>query len=115
MSRKTASVFGAALVCFCLLGCANKPQSVTYLKTHALENEGKTIRVRGQIKSIDPSSDTMVLWDGPQGISPPEIEVNPCPQGVDKDYVVDVQGEYNPEQSKLSMSSCKVVQKPSTP
>ena len=112
MHAKTVGVILIAILCFCLLGCTNKPQSVTYLKTHALENEGKTIRVRGQVKLVDASSDRMILWDGPEGISPPEIEVSPCPQGVDKDYVVDVEGEYNPEQSKLTMSSFKVVEKP---
>ena len=104
------NLLAAGLLCFCLAGC-NRPQSVTYLKTHGLEYEGKSVRVRGMVKLVDTNSNTMVIWDGPQGISPPEIEVSPCPQGVDKDDIVDVEGDYNPELSKLSMNSCKIVQK----
>ena len=111
MHPKTMGVIAAALLCFCLLGC-NRPLSVTYLKTHPLDFEGKTVRVRGQVKSIDPTSGMMILWDGAQSISPPEIEVTPCPQGVDKNYVVDVEGQYDPDQSKLKMDTCKVVEMP---
>ncbi len=111
MHPKTMGVFAAALLCFCLLGC-NRSLSVTYVKTHPLDYEGKTVRVRGQVKSIDPASNRMILWDGSQSASPQEILVPPCPQGVDKGYIVDVEGQYDPDQSKLKMDSCNVVERP---
>ena len=111
MHRKGSRILllPALLVLGGLYGCGDKPQSVTYLRTHDMENEGKVIKVRGHVKTLN--ADSMILWDGPQVASAPELTVTPCPEGMDREYIVDVEGKYDAEQSTLHMTACKVVEK----